>query len=310
MSATVCTSTKDQLIEKKFSKRDPSLKDIMDVLLDMRSDGLHQTKRLDNLNLLFTELLKKYKVLDQTIVQQDHVIKGLESKIAHLSNDSLESKNIGRLSFVIFTGISSRPNSKCIDVSEEIKAIMEILEVTKFQIKNYELIPWGSSYSVKCSFSHASTCGHILRNSYKLRKCATKKYNVRPDLCDEQRKIRDKLVALRTDIESSSKAKCSLKSWRYLAVVHPNGTLEYYEADSTNSKPVKVQPDLIPVRLRINTSPYDHSSSATKLPGSPLLSASSVLSPITTCTTNERKKKTQSDDSAIDMNTSFISVSL
>ena len=286
MSATACASAKDQLIEKKFSKRDPSLKDIMDVLRDMRSDGLHQTKRLDSLNLLFSELLKKYKVLDETVTRQDRVIKGLESKIAHLSNDSLESKNIGRLSSVIFTGIKSRPNSKCIDVSEEIK---DILEIRKFQIKNYELIPWGSSYSMKCSFSHASTCGYILKNSYKLKKCATTRYNVRPDLCDEQRKIREKLVTLRTDIQSSSKAKCSLKSWRYLAVIHPNGTVDYYEADFTNSKPVKIEADLIPMRLRINASPYDHSSSATKLLGSPPIT-SSVPSSITTCTTSKDKR--------------------
>ena len=309
MATTAGASTKDQLIEKKFSKRDPSLKDIMDVLLGMRSDGLHQTNRLDSLNLLFTELLKKYKVLDETIARQDRVIKGLESKLAHLSNDSLDSKNTGRLSSVIFTGINSRPNTKCIDVSGEIKAIMEILEITTFQIKNYELIPWGSSYSVKCSFSHPSTCGHILRNSYKLRKCATNKYNVRPDLCDEQRKIRDKLVALRTKIESSSKAKCSLKSWRYLAVVYQDGTLEYYEADSTNTEPIKIEADLIPVRLRINASTYDHSSLATKTFGSHL-SASSVLSSITPCTTNKLKKNALSGDCTIDMNTSFISASL
>ena len=251
MFATACQSAKDQRIEKKFLKTDPSLKDIMDVLRDVRSDGLHQTKRLDSLNLLVTELLKKYEVLHETIARQDRVIKGLESKIAHLSNDSLEAKNVSRLHSVIFTGIKSRPNSKSTDIHQEIKDIMEILMIRTFHIKSYELIPWGSSYSMKCSFSRASTCGLILKNSYKLRKCATNKYSVRPDLSDEQRKIRDKLVTLRAEFESSFKAKCSLKSWRYLAVVHPNGALEYYEADSYNTKPVKIEAGLIPVKLQL-----------------------------------------------------------
>ena len=61
MSEAACASAKVLLIEKKFSKRDPSLKDIMDILQEMRSDGLHQTKRLGSLNLLFTKLLKNTK---------------------------------------------------------------------------------------------------------------------------------------------------------------------------------------------------------------------------------------------------------
>ena len=154
---------------------------------------------------------------------------------------------------------------------------MEILTIRTFHIKSYELIPWGSSYSMKCSFSHASTYGLILKNSYKL-------------------------FALRAELESSFKAKCSLKSWRYLVVVHPNGTLEYYEANSNNNEPAKVEADLIPLKLRISPLPYECSTAIQPI-GSHLPS-SSVLPSIFSST--KRKDKPHSSNK----NDSFTTVSL
>ena len=239
MSASVLTPNSDDqsVIAKKLAKKDPTLKDIMDVLRVIRSDGCHHDKKLDSLNRLFTELCAKYKVLLQTVTEQEEVITDLKSQLAnhavkliHTSNDSLEAKNIFRLNSVIFTGMKSSPSSKAIDIMNEIKDIMEILEIRKYSVKNYQFIPWGStSYSMKCTFSQPSTCGLILRYSFKLGKGATIRYNVRPDLSPEQRKVHDKPCVLRRGFESSSEnAKCTLKSWRFFAVSHTSGSNVYY----------------------------------------------------------------------------------
>ena len=250
-------NTEKSLAEEKLSKKNPTLKDIMDVLRDIRVDGSRHDKKLDSLNRLFTELCKKYKKLEATVSSQQVVINTLKSQLSnyndrmvHLSNDAVDAENCNRLNSVIFTGMKSRPTSKCIDVQKEIKDMMEILEIRTFQVKNYEFIPWGSAYSMKCTFSSHSTCGHILRNSYRHKKYTANTYNVRPDLSAKQRSIREKLVILRKEIESSSKAKCSLKSWRYLVVAYHDGKHEYYEADYY-SKPQKIQADLIPLNFRL-----------------------------------------------------------
>ena len=118
----------------------------------------------------------QYKALLQTVSHHEETIADLQfqlsdhkAKLIHTSNDSLDAKNIDRYSSVIFTGISSRPSSKSVDIIKDVKDIMKILEISKFEVKNYQFIPWGSSYSMKCTFSNASTCGLILRDSLKLR---------------------------------------------------------------------------------------------------------------------------------------------
>ena len=75
-----------------------------------------------------------------------------------------------RLRSVIFTGLSSRLFSESVDVMKEVKGIVQMLEISKFGVKNYPIIPWSSSYSMKRTFYHASTCGLTLRYSYKLGK--------------------------------------------------------------------------------------------------------------------------------------------
>ena len=330
MSASVSTTNSDDqsVIAKKIAKEDPTLKDIMDVLRVIKSDGSQHDKKLDSLNRLFTELCAKYKVLLKTVTHQEEVITDLKSQLAnhnvkliHSSNDSLEAKNIFRLNSVIFTGIKSSPSSKTIDVENEIKDIMEILEIRKYSVKNYDIIPWGSSsYSMKCTFSHPSTCGQILRFSFKLGKGAASKYNVRPDLSPEQRKVRDKLCSLRRDIESSStNAKCTVKSWRYLAVSHTCGSNIYYEADYF-SQPQLINVDFIPVKYRTSStwlSQRDHDQSnapvQSQLPRSNNATASSSYNntqPTPNVSTSKSKTKTRAGDTAIDICASPTSASL
>ena len=323
MSASVLPPNSDEqsVIAKKLAKKDPTLKDLMDVLRVIKSDGSQHDKKLDNLNRLFSALCAKYKELLETVSRQEETITDLKAKLIHTSNDYLEAKNIGRLSSVIFTGISSHPSSKSIDVMKEVKDVMEILEISQFEVKNYQIIPWGSSYAMKCTFSHASTCGLILRYSYKLGKGAIRKYNVRPDLSPEQRTVRNKLCSLRQEMESSSNhAKCALKSWRYLAVSQSSGSIVYYEADYT-SPPQLIDATLIPVKMRTQPtwkSQPDQSHSRTQPQRSNPQSSNSIMASsynelqhiYPTVSTNKLKKTTLTGDSTIDIDTSLISVSL
>ena len=145
---------------------------------------------------------------------------------------------------------------------------------------------------------------------------------MRPDLSLEHRTVRNKLCALRQEIESTSdNAKCALKSWRYLAVSHLSGSSVYYEADCT-SPPQLMDVKFIPVKFRTPPlcTPQRHQSQPRIQPQcSTSRSANSTLAsscrniqqtPATFSTNNKLQKKIESDDSAIDIDTSFISASL
>ena len=156
----------------------------------------------------------------------------------------------------------------------------------------------------KCTFASQSTCGHILRNSYRLKKYTANRYNVRPDLSAKQRSIREKLVLLRKEIESSSKAKCSLKSWRYLVVAYQDGKHEYYEADYY-SKPQKIQADLMPLNFRLEYCSKDQPATPQdvqqvhRLPRTSTPASSSTKAAATSSTNNKQ-----------DNDSSFTSISL
>ena len=173
---------------------------------------------------------------------------------------------------------------------------------------------------MKCTLAHASTCGLILEYSHKLGKGTTRKYNPRPGLSSEQRTVRNKLCSLRQDIESSNNAKSALKSWRHLVVSNSTGPIVYYEADFT-SPPQLIDATLIPVKLRTPTScksPPDQShspiqpQSSSHRPTDSIMasSLSKILPTSPTVSTNKLKKRDLSGSSTIDIDTSFISVSL
>jgi len=145
----------------KVNTEEPSLVDIMKVLLHAQSDGKERGKQLKTVHAKVSVMMQNMISMSEEVQNHIDQIKILEARnknleealyrqnarIMHISNDQLQERNIQRIYSIIFTGVKTTIQSPPAEVQNELQTILNILNANNFtrqEYQRYKLGYWDS----------------------------------------------------------------------------------------------------------------------------------------------------------------------